>query len=61
MASSSGGWAIAPGAGTEMTAMPGVPGMPGMPMGASGGRGFGFAAPRYGFRPTVVAHPPAAG
>jgi PPE-repeat protein len=59
--SSSGGWAIAPGAGTEMTAMPGVPGMPGMPMGASGGRGFGFAAPRYGFRPTVVAHPPAAG
>jgi PPE-repeat protein len=61
MASSSGGWAIAPGAGTEMTATPGVPGMPGMPMGASGGRGFGFAAPRYGFRPTVVAHPPAAG
>jgi len=61
MASSSGGWAIAPGAGTEMTAMPGVPGMPGVPMGASGGRGFGFAAPRYGFRPTVVAHSPAAG
>jgi hypothetical protein len=44
-----------------MAAMPGVPGMPGMPMGAAGGRGFGFAAPRYGFRPTVVAHPPAAG
>jgi len=61
MASSSGGWAIAPGAGTETVAMHGVPGMPGMPMGASGGRGFGFAAPRYGFRPTVVAHPPAAG
>jgi len=61
MASSSGGWAIAPGAGTETVAMQGVPGMPGMPMGASGGRGFGFAAPRYGFRPTVVAHPPAAG
>jgi hypothetical protein len=41
--------------------MAGVPGMPGVPMAGSGGRGFGFAAPRYGFRPTVVAHPPAAG
>jgi PPE-repeat protein len=61
MASSSGGWAIAPGAGVHEAAAPGVPGMPGMPMGGSGGRGFGFAAPRYGFRPTVVAHPPAAG
>lgn len=61
MSSSSGGWAIAPGAGTEMAGMPGVPGMPGMPVGGMGGRGFGFAAPRYGFRPTVVAHPPAAG
>jgi PPE-repeat protein len=61
MSSPSGGWAIAPGAGTEMAGMPGVPGMPGMPMGGMGGRGFGFAAPRYGFRPTVVAHPPAAG
>ncbi len=61
MASSSGGWAIAPGAGTEMAGLPGVPGMPGMPVGGMGGRGFGFAAPRYGFRPTVVAHPPAAG
>jgi PPE-repeat protein len=61
MASSSGGWAIAPGAGTEMAGMPGVPGVPGMPVAGLGGRGFGFAAPRYGFRPTVVAHPPAAG
>jgi PPE-repeat protein len=61
MASPSGGWAIAPGAGTEMAGMPGVPGVPGMPMAGLGGRGFGFAAPRYGFRPTVVAHPPAAG
>jgi PPE-repeat protein len=61
MASSSGGWAIAPGAGTEMAGMPGVPGVPGMPAAGFGGRGFGFAAPRYGFRPTVVAHPPAAG
>ena len=58
----SAGWAYAPGGGVGGTAgMPGVPGMPAMPMGASGGRGFGFAAPRYGFRPTVVAHPPAAG
>jgi PPE-repeat protein len=61
MASSSGGWAIAPGAGTETAGVPGMPGMPAMPVGTSGGRGFGFAAPRYGFRPTVVAHPPAAG
>jgi PPE-repeat protein len=61
MASSSGGWAIAPGAGTEAAGVPGMPGMPAMPVGGSGGRGFGFAAPRYGFRPTVVAHPPAAG
>jgi PPE-repeat protein len=61
MASSSGGWAIAPGAGTETAGVPGMPGMPAMPLGTSGGRGFGFAAPRYGFRPTVVAHPPAAG
>ena len=58
----SAGWAYAPGGGVGGTAgMPGVPGMPAMPVGASGGRGFGFAAPRYGFRPTVVAHPPAAG
>lgn len=41
--------------------MAGTPGMPGMPMVGSSGRGFGFAAPRYGFRPTVMAHPPAAG
>ncbi|HXY66708.1 MAG TPA: PPE family protein [Mycobacterium sp.] len=61
MASPSGGWAYAPGAGVQEAGMPGVPGMPGMPMAGSGGRGFGFAAPRYGFRPTVVAHPPAAG
>jgi PPE-repeat protein len=56
------GWSIAPGAGLEeVSGAPGVPGMPGMPMGGGAGRGFGFAAPRYGFRPTVVAHPPAAG
>jgi PPE-repeat protein len=58
----SAGWAIPPGAGVGETAgMSGMPGMPGMPMVGSAGRGFGFAAPRYGFRPTVVAHPPAAG
>jgi PPE-repeat protein len=56
------GWTIPPGAGLEeVSATQGVPGMPGMPMGAGAPRGYGFAAPRYGFRPTVVAHPPAAG
>jgi PPE-repeat protein len=56
------GWSIAPGAGLEeVSATQGVPGMPGMPMGGGAPRGYGFAAPRYGFRPTVVAHPPAAG
>ncbi|MDT5230784.1 MAG: hypothetical protein QOI39_1284 [Mycobacterium sp.] len=56
------GWSIAPGAGLEeVSGTAGVPGMPGMPMGGGAGRGYGFAAPRYGFRPTVVAHPPAAG
>jgi PPE-repeat protein len=54
----SAGLAYAPSAETGMA---GVPGMPGMPMAGSSGRSFGFAAPRYGFRPTVVAHPPAAG
>jgi PPE-repeat protein len=56
------GWSIAPGAGLEeVSATQGAPGMPGMPMGGGAPRGYGFAAPRYGFRPTVVAHPPAAG
>jgi PPE-repeat protein len=55
------GWYNPPGV-EEVSATPGAPGMPGMPMaGGAGGRGWGFAAPRYGFRPTVVAHPPAAG
>ncbi|GBE67224.1 PPE family protein [Mycobacterium sp. MFM001] len=52
-------WTAAPQAAAEE--MSGMPGMPGMPMVGSTGRGFGFAAPRYGFRPTVMAHPPAAG
>jgi PPE-repeat protein len=56
------GWAIPPGAGLEeMAGRPGMPGMPAIPPGSLGTRGYGFAAPRYGFRPTVVAHPPAAG
>jgi PPE-repeat protein len=56
-----GGWYNPPGI-EEASARTGVPGMPGMPMGGGGnGRGWGFAAPRYGFKPTVVAHPPAAG
>jgi len=56
------GWAIPPGAGMdEMAGRPGTPGMPAIPPGSLGTRGYGFAAPRYGFRPTVVAHPPAAG
>ena len=55
------GWYNPPGI-EEVSGTPGVPGMPGMPMaGGTNGRGWGFAAPRYGFRPTVVAHPPAAG
>jgi PPE-repeat protein len=56
------GWYNPPGV-EEVSGTPGAPGMPGMPMmGSAGGRGgWGFAAPRYGFRPTVVAHPPAAG
>ncbi|MGC2653773.1 MAG: PPE family protein [Mycobacterium sp.] len=39
----------------------GMPGMPGMPMMGGGSRSFSFATPRYGFRPTVMAQPPAAG
>ncbi len=43
-------------------AAPGMPGMPGMPMAGAGSRNsFSFATPRYGFRPTVMAQPPAAG
>jgi PPE-repeat protein len=53
--------------GTTMTAAPqggvpqgGSPGMPGMPMSGLG-NGFGNAVPKYGFRPTMIARPPAAG
>ena len=55
------GWYNPPGI-EEASSRAGVPGMPGMPIGGgANGRGWGFAAPRYGFKPTVVAHPPAAG
>ncbi|MEZ0363987.1 PPE family protein [Mycobacterium sp. pUA109] len=33
----------------------------GMPLGAAAARSVGDLGPRYGFRPTVMAHPPAAG
>lgn len=49
--------------GTPMVAPPpaGAPGMPGVPMGNAAGQPYGRAVPQYGFRPTVVARPPAAG
>ncbi|KQH78002.1 hypothetical protein AO501_15340 [Mycobacterium gordonae] len=49
--------------GTPMVAPPpaGAPGMPGVPMGNVAGQPYGRAVPQYGFRPTVVARPPAAG
>ncbi|SRX95241.1 PPE family protein PPE51 [Mycobacterium tuberculosis H37Rv] [Mycobacterium shimoidei] len=43
------------------TGAAGTPGVPGMPIMSSGARSIGFVAPRYGFRPSVIAHPPAAG
>lgn len=56
------GWAIPPGAGmAEMAPPAGTPGMPGVPGGGLANRGYGFAAPRYGFKPNVVTRPPAAG
>jgi PPE-repeat protein len=36
-------------------------GMPGMPFANAAGNRLNAAAPRYGLRPTVMAHPPAAG
>jgi PPE-repeat protein len=55
------GWAIAPDAGMAEMAPAGMPGLPGVPGGGLGNRGYGFAAPRYGFKPTVVARSPAIG
>jgi len=56
-----GGWTTAASAGSSAPgAVPaGMPGMPGVPMGGGAG-GFGHG-PRYGFRPTVMPRPPAAG
>jgi PPE-repeat protein len=36
-------------------------GIPGMPFANAAGNRFGTAVPRYGLRPTVMAHPPSAG
>ena len=52
-----GGWTSAAGGIDPATGMPGVPGMPAAGMYAHGyGNG-----PRYGFRPTIMSRPPAAG
>jgi PPE-repeat protein len=50
--------------GTPMTAPPpaaGMPGVPGVPLSNFAGHGFGRAVPQYGFKPTFVIRPPAAG
>jgi len=56
--------AALPGGGWTGTALPesssGVPGMPGIPAVSTAAHHFG-SGPRYGFRPTVMARPPAAG
>jgi PPE-repeat protein len=36
-------------------------GMPGVPLGGMAGRGYGRQVPQYGFKPSFVARPPAAG
>ncbi len=48
--------------GTPMTPPPALAaGMPGVPIGTAAGQPYGRAVPQYGFRPTFVARPPAAG
>jgi PPE-repeat protein len=48
--------------GAPITAPPAVAaGIPGMPFANAAGNHVNGAAPKYGFRPMVVAHPPAAG
>ncbi|ORV87214.1 hypothetical protein AWC11_15560 [Mycobacterium interjectum] len=48
--------------GTPMVPPPALAaGMPGVPIGAAGAQPYGRAVPQYGFRPTFVARPPAAG
>lgn len=56
----------APGGGwTSTAAVPeaaaGMPGVPGMPAAGIFGNNYGSSAPRYGFRPTIMGRPPAAG
>lgn len=56
----------APGGGwTSTVAAPeaaaGMPGVPGMPAAGIFGNGYANNAPRYGFRPTIMGRPPAAG
>ena len=55
-----GGWTNAVGPAGSSAVPAGMPGMPGMPLAAGGHGGFGHG-PRYGFRPTVMPRPPAAG
>ena len=57
--------AAAPGGGWTSTAVApqaaaGMPGFPGMPAAGMYGNNFGNP-PRYGFRPTIMGRPPAAG
>ncbi|OBG36006.1 PPE family protein [Mycobacterium sp. E3198] len=48
--------------GTPMVPPPAMAaGMPAVPVGAAGAQPYGRAVPQYGFRPTFVARPPAAG
>ncbi|CAM2859959.1 PPE family protein [Mycobacterium intermedium] len=57
----------APGGGWTSTAVvpeaaaAGMPGVPGMPGAGIFGNGYANNAPRYGFRPTIMGRPPAAG
>ncbi len=59
--------AVSPRPGLSGAALGGMPppavaaGMPGMPLANAAGNRLNAAAPRYGLRPTVMAHPPAAG
>lgn len=51
------------GLGTPVAAEPAANTLGGVPVmgGGAGGRGIQLASPRYGFKPTVVPHPPAGG
>ena len=54
--------AVLDGGGTPMVPPPAVAaGMPPVPLGNMTGQGFGPAVLQYGFRPSFVARPPAAG